>query len=600
MALTCGSACFLSCRYFLPAVSGQELQEKDRTKEAEGKEDQKGSELDLTVQTKEANGKHGKEDQEDAELESKKTCEKGSPKEDQKKPVLEPEPKEQIREAEDQNGEGLRPQEKVKEVEPQQDKDDTGGKGVQSAKAVINADHGKVTTMTKGSQKTLPGPTWPLDSHPDRVKEYLVKWNMLGKVEHKPVEPNPGTAKDEKNILLERQRPDGWAEVGDFVQPGVQAPQKPRGRKKQAKNDDGNENEGKGLNDASPKPRRSRAPKRGPQKDNTENGQEPCKKKTKGGGSEPETKKGTRKRAPEKTEAEDGDGKEADQTSQVQDVEAEEMTGQKKAKKKGEPKDKKEDKKADKMEESKVLEPQTKIAKRKRQDDAEACQKKARSAKKKEAEKNGNEEDNPEPEPKKGERQDKKTGAKTAKKTRKAAAKKTKINKAESKVLDKDGHKEVDKQQQMDAQEKKDEEEDKEMDELQQSNSHESRSPDEPEQNNPDPGVAHSEEPGTAEPENEDGGDEERGRRRSRQPRRQPQDLTVAQREAKAKASRKSSAYHMARSRALRNGCCEETAKKIGKRVRNSSFPNKVIKLLTADFFHYSPRHLVSLGICHH
>ena len=73
--------------------------------------------------------------------------------------------------------------------------------GVQSAEAEINEDDGKVTEKTKGSKKTLPGPTWPLDSHPDRVKEYLVKWNMLSKVEDKPVEPNPATAKDEKTYF---------------------------------------------------------------------------------------------------------------------------------------------------------------------------------------------------------------------------------------------------------------------------------------------------------------------------------------------------------------------------------------------------------------
>ena len=237
---------FPSFRYFLLAASGQELQGKEKTKEAEGKEDQK-----------------------DAELGPKTTLEEGSPKEDQKKPVLVPEPTEKSREAEGQKGEGLKPKEKMKEAE---DKDDTGGKGVRSAEAEINQDDGKLTEKTKGSKKTLPGPTWPLDSHPDRVREYLVKWNMLSKVEDKPVEANLATAKDEKNLLQERQRPDGWAEVGDFVQPGVQAPQKPRGRKKKTKNDDGNENDGRDLNDSKPKPSSSRAPKKRPEKDDNEDG----------------------------------------------------------------------------------------------------------------------------------------------------------------------------------------------------------------------------------------------------------------------------------------------------------------------------------------
>ena len=109
----------------------------------------------------------------------------------------------------------------------------------QSAKAdkENNDQQTKVTPMAtvqgkKGPTSTkapLPGPTWPLDSHPDRIKEYLRKWNMIDN-KATPKTPTP------------QDRPKGWQDKVEFVAVAQQAPQKPRGRKpkKEPKESKGN------------------------------------------------------------------------------------------------------------------------------------------------------------------------------------------------------------------------------------------------------------------------------------------------------------------------------------------------------------------------
>ena len=86
-----------------------------------------------------------------------------------------------------------------------------------------NSDNGtnKQNNEKVQARKCLPGPSWPLDSHPDRVKEFLEKWNMFGN-DGKPPKPP-----QKPNV----ERPEDWKSPMEFVDPKVQAPQKPRGRK---------------------------------------------------------------------------------------------------------------------------------------------------------------------------------------------------------------------------------------------------------------------------------------------------------------------------------------------------------------------------------
>ena len=79
-------------------------------------------------------------------------------------------------------------------------------------------DRNTTNERTVRPRKCLPGPSWPLDSHPDRVKEYLVRWNMIGNAKPQPK-------------ITDVERPEGWNGPFEFVDPRVQAPQKPRGRK---------------------------------------------------------------------------------------------------------------------------------------------------------------------------------------------------------------------------------------------------------------------------------------------------------------------------------------------------------------------------------
>lgn len=79
-------------------------------------------------------------------------------------------------------------------------------------------DEGKVQG-SKHTKAPLPGPTWPLDSHPDRIKEYLQKWNMI---DNKTLPANAPGRED---------RPKGWQSELPIVPVDQQAPQKPRGRK---------------------------------------------------------------------------------------------------------------------------------------------------------------------------------------------------------------------------------------------------------------------------------------------------------------------------------------------------------------------------------
>ena len=69
----------------------------------------------------------------------------------------------------------------------------------------------------KPAKVVLPGPSLPLDSHPDRIREVLAKWKMT-----KPAEVG----------MTGKQRPPCWTNDPTFVSAEAQKPRKQRGRKK--------------------------------------------------------------------------------------------------------------------------------------------------------------------------------------------------------------------------------------------------------------------------------------------------------------------------------------------------------------------------------
>lgn len=82
----------------------------------------------------------------------------------------------------------------------------------------------------KFAKKVLPGPSWPLDSHPDRVREYMLKWNMLSGEQISKLKAQDATSHESTPTTA--SKPACWQEPVAFVSPQEQAPQKPRGRKK--------------------------------------------------------------------------------------------------------------------------------------------------------------------------------------------------------------------------------------------------------------------------------------------------------------------------------------------------------------------------------
>ena len=93
----------------------------------------------------------------------------------------------------------------------------------------------------KGASNTvcLPGPTWPLDSHPDRVREFLKKWGMDAK--KKTPKQKVAESKEEDKP----DRPSCWNATDEegFVAAATQAPPKRRGRKKAKQAEDEDEDE---------------------------------------------------------------------------------------------------------------------------------------------------------------------------------------------------------------------------------------------------------------------------------------------------------------------------------------------------------------------
>lgn len=149
-------------------------------------------------------------------------------------------------------------------------------------------------------KRVFPGPSLPLDSHPDRVAEFLDRWNMRPKQrepekQEGPPQPNPPLS-----------RPPGWEEVVGFVSPTEQQPPKQKGRPK--KTDQKVEVPRKREDEEVEEPgkRRGRSQAKSAQKRNEQNREPGDELAVRGGKS---AKKVEEKRVEDRAGASDGHGK---------------------------------------------------------------------------------------------------------------------------------------------------------------------------------------------------------------------------------------------------------------------------------------------------
>ena len=159
----------------------------------------------------------------------------------------------------------------------------------------------------KPAKVVLPGPSLPLDSHPDRIREFLAKWKMT-----MPAEVG----------MTGKERPPCWTKGPTFVSAAAQKPPKPRGRKKVKAADETEESKEK------PKECKARKPKKIPEPPQVASPEAPvassskAKKKKRGGeeDEQPKTecKRPRRTKANQTNESKPGDADKAERTGSDQ------------------------------------------------------------------------------------------------------------------------------------------------------------------------------------------------------------------------------------------------------------------------------------------